>query len=227
MHVITANNLTAPAPSADWMQKLRASMTRLAGPGDPLHSCLYDESWNGRQARHCVYSVGLQTIASQTGLETVRTPLCWRFIAAGHKKMKTAAGCWATHESNGTQAKVTSSFQGAELAEVLASAEHLNELTEVTKYPADNFEVRVLRIPGLCLEAFWLKSAGSGKRDMMVPYGLIMHDTGVIKIGAGATIQQNEAYPVADFLKIASQAARTRLQQYQGQETQERRTAAC
>jgi hypothetical protein len=212
MHVITAKNLTAPAPSPVWMQKLRGSMAHYVGSGDPLHACFYDESWSGRQAWHCVYSVGLHTIASQTGLESVKTPICWRFIAGGHEKMKMAAGCWTTHESSGAQAKVIASFQGKELAEVLACAEHLNQLAEVATYPANKFEVRVLRIPALHIEAFWLKSTGSEKRDLVVPYGLIMHSSGDIKIGAGVTIQ-NKAYPSADFLEIVAQAARNRLRQ--------------
>jgi hypothetical protein len=211
MHVITAKNLTAPAPSADWMQKLKACMAGFAGPGDPLDACSYDESWSGRQAYHCIYSVGLQTIANLKGLESVKAPLCWRFIAGGHKKMNTAAGCWCTHESNGTQAKVMASFQGEELAEVLACTERLNQLTEVAEYRANKYEMRVLRIPALCIEAFWLKSRSSEKRDLMVPYGLILDSPGVIKLGAGATIQQNKTYPVADFLEIVGKAARRRL----------------
>jgi hypothetical protein len=38
-----------------------------------------------------------------------------------------------------------------------------------------------------------------------------MDSPSVIKLGAGATIHQNKAYPKTDFLKIVGQAARKRL----------------
>ena len=210
MRVITAKNLNAPEPSGEWMQKLTTSMAAFAGPSDPIATCLYDKSWGGRQAVHCIYSVGLRTIADPKGLEKYTDkPFCWRFIAGGHKNMTMAAGCLATHALHGPDARVMAAFHGAEMAEVLANTEQLNDLKELTGHPADNYEMRVLRIPALYIEAFWLRCTKKG--DLMVPYGLLLDGKGSIKVGAKGRLTKGKAYPVAEFLKIVGKAARQRL----------------
>jgi hypothetical protein len=210
MNVITAKNLTAPPVSHDWMRRLRTSLDAFAGPGDPIAAALYDENWAGRQAWHAVYSVGLQTILHAKKLDAIDKPLCWRFIAGGHKGIKTADGCWATHELCGLPAKVLATFRNREMAEILADAEQLNILNEVSGHPGDNYELRILRIPALCLEAFWLKSLSAKRCDLIVPYGLVV-DHDLVKLGGGRTLHKNKAYPVAEFLKAVGPAAQQRL----------------
>jgi len=57
------------------------------------------------------------------------------------------------------------------MAEILADSEQLNDLTHLTGHPNDHYELRILRVPGLCLEAFWLKCLRTKKDDLIVPYG--------------------------------------------------------
>jgi hypothetical protein len=209
MHVITCENLKVPKPSNEWLQKLKTSMSAFASPSDPLSACLYDHDWRGRQAVHCLYSVGLKRIIDPRGLEGIEKPFCWRFVAGGHKKMTTAAGCWTTHELHGLEAKVMAAFQGPEMAEMLAHSEQLNQLKELSDHPTEQYDLRVLRIPGLYIEAFWLTCTKRG--DLMVPYGLLPDGKGSIKVGATGRLRINQAYPVAEFLKVVREAARQRL----------------
>jgi hypothetical protein len=117
-----------------------------------------------------------------------------------------------THELNGLPAKVMAALQGREMADILASAEKLNHLKQVSGSPKVDYELRVLRIPGLCVEAFWLKSpAGAEPGDVIVPYGLVLGGTDTIKLFGGGTLKKDQAYPAADFLEIAKDAARKRL----------------
>jgi len=207
MNVITAKNVKALPPSGEWMSKLKASMERFAGPGHPVNAVFYDDNWAGRQSWHCIYSVGLKTIIDVKNLDQVNRPLCWRFIAGGYKSLPTAEGCWMTHELNGIPARVMAMSQSREMAEILADAECLNQLSHISGHPADQYELRILRIPGLNLEAFWLK----GNSDWIVPYGLILEGIDRVKLGAGQTLEKNKAYGVSEFLKLTHDVASKRL----------------
>jgi len=181
-------------------------MKAFAGSGHPLSDCLSEESWPGRQAVHCIYSVGFQHLKDLKDLNSVEKPLAWRFIAGGHKKMKTAAACWSTHESSG-RAKLVCALQAPEMAEILANAELLNNLSELSDHSSHQYELRVLRIPALYLEAFWLKSQSTQTPDWIVPYGLVPDGSDSIKLGAGIRLIKNKAYGVSDFLEIIRNAA--------------------
>jgi hypothetical protein len=209
MEVITAKNLNVPAPSAEYMQQLRRSLAAFAGPRDPLTVALSTMNWPGRQAMHAIYSVGLSTIVDPNGLARVDKPFCWRFLAGGHKTMTTADGCWATHDAYRSPAKVMTTFRGPEAADVLTSAEQLNNLSELTTHPENQYELWVLRIPGLYLEAFWLKSGTAG--DLIVPYGLVTDINNNVAVRGVEPLIKGRAYVVADFQQIVGRAAQQRL----------------
>jgi hypothetical protein len=211
MNVITAKNLASPPPSGRWVENLRKSMADFAAPGDPLTSVFYDDKWVGRQAVHCVYSVGLKTVRELRRLGQIDKPFCWRFIAGGHQTMTSATGCWATHEASGAPPKVMASLQSREMADILACAEMLNDLHELKDRPNDAYDLRVLRIPGLCLEAFWLKCPNDERNDLLVPYGLVLQSANRIKLPGGATLEKNKAYSPEEFLKIIQESAHKRL----------------
>jgi hypothetical protein len=209
MEVITAKNVKVPMPSAEYMRQLRRSLLAFAGPHDPLTIALSTSDWPGRQTTHSIYSVGLTTIIDPKGLDRVDKPFCRRFLAGGHKNMTTAAGCWATHEAYRSPARVMTTFRGPEAADVLTSAEELNNLSELTAHPETQYEPRVLRIPGLYLEAFWLKSAAAG--DLIVPYGLFMDSNDAVHAGREQPLKKGKAYPAADFQQIVGKAAEQQL----------------
>jgi len=211
MEVITAKNLHVPRPSPDWMRKLAASLVSFAGPHDPLLDAIYGKDWPGRNAVQSIYSVGLTSIIEAKSLDHIGKPFCWRFVAGGHKGVTKAAGCWATHESHDSPAKIMATFRGPEMADLLLSAEMLNELNELLSRPQMRFELRVLRIPALYFEAFWLKCP---QGDWVVPYGLLYDGKGLVKLGM-TRLDRNKAYPVADFLKIVKEAAKQRVAAHQ------------
>lgn len=217
MNVITAINLKALTPSAVWMQRLRASLADFAPANSSLITGLLAENWDGPQAVHPIYSVGLQSIMSPTVLSTLDQPICVRFITGGTDPTAQATGCWATPEGQGLPAKIVAAMRGLEATDVLTSTASLNHLSIVTTQPANPYEIRVLRIPGLCVEAFWLKFTGAQAQDAaagdwIVPYGLVMGRANIIKLPGGGTLNKNQAYPASDFLRIAADAAQKRLE---------------
>jgi hypothetical protein len=215
MDVITAINLKAPSPSVVWMKSLRASLAGFAPTGSPLTTGLMDENWPGPQAAHPIYSVGLRHILLPEALDSLDKIFCWRFIA-GDLTAGMAAGCWATAEVDGVPARVIAAIRGAEAADVLSSANALNNLNIVSGQPDNHYDVRVLRVPGLSLEAFWLKftgdtASGGASSDWIVPYGLVVGGASTIKLPGGHTLNKNQAYSVPEFLTIAGEAAQKRL----------------
>jgi hypothetical protein len=207
MNVVTAKNLKAPQPSEVWTKKLRASLSAFAPPNDPRTAGILAENWPGRDVVHCIYSAGLKTIMEPKGLDKLEgKPFCWRFIAAGHSSATMAAGCWAPYELDGVPGKIAAAVESKEMADFLACTEQLNHLQELNTKPRGEYELRVLRVPALNLEAFWLKSQNP-KSDLMVPYGLLVDNQGLIKLCGGGNLKKNKAYPVADFLKTVGAAA--------------------
>jgi hypothetical protein len=206
MNVITATNLTIPKPSQAWTQQMRASLAAFAKPGDSRTAGIGVDNWPGPEAVHCLYSVGLQAIINAKALDAFDSPTVWRYMAGSHENGATAAVCWVTPELHG---KVVATARAAEAADVLASTALLNKLSEVMN-PNNQYEIRVLRVPALCVEAFWLKSTTPGG-DVLVPYGLVQGASNQIKLPGGGRLNKNQAYPVADFLKIATEAAKKRL----------------
>ncbi len=216
MNVITASNLRALAPSAAWMQSLKASLAAFAPTGSPLTAGLLDDNWAGPQIAHPIYSVGLAAIADPNLLAGLEKIFCWRFMAADAVGSPTATGCWATPEIPGVPAKIVAAIRGPEAADALTSTERLNHLNIVTGQPNNTYDIRVLRVPGLCMEVFWLKYTGvapmaGASGDWLVPYGLVISGADTIKLPGGATLNKNQAYTADDFLKIAGVAARNRL----------------
>jgi hypothetical protein len=213
MNVITAINLSALTPSAIWMQKLRASLSAFAAPDSPLITGLLAENWDGPQAVHPIYSVGLKSIMNPNVLASLDQPICVRFITGGLDPTAQATGCWAAPEGQGFPAKVVAAVRGPEFTDILASTAQLNHLSIIADQPGNAFEVRVLRIPALCLEAFWLKYTGNAaSSDWIVPYGLIENGAGLIKLPGKVTLNKNQAYSASEFLTIAATAAQARLE---------------
>jgi hypothetical protein len=211
MDVITARNLNVPKPTAEWTEKLKAALAAFAHPGDPLAG-LWADDWPGRHAVHCLYSVGLRTVIGlkEADLDKLK-PCSWRFIAAGHKSTPTATGCWATYEHDGVPPKIMAAVQAREMADILACAEQLNRLKQIDDYPNHQFELRVFRVPALYLEAFWVKCLTAQCGDMVLPYGLLLDGQNLVKLGAGARLNRNQPYSMAEFLKLVQKAARLRL----------------
>jgi hypothetical protein len=215
MNVIKAKNLKTPGPSIEQMRQLRASLEAFLGPDDPLTASVRTENWPGRTAVHTTYYVGLRTLSQLNKLdESELGPRSWRLLAGGHQTMTTAAGCMATYGGPGSPpVKVLAVTRGPVAAEVLTSTEQLNELSEVRDNPNNEYDLRVLRIPALGTEVFWLKSLSTERDDLVVPYGWIPTGWNLFATGPDGKPNKNLAIPAAEFLGKLAHAAQQRTAQ--------------
>jgi hypothetical protein len=162
---------------------------------------------------HLVYFVGLHTLKDLKKLdESNFGPLTWRFFAGGHKTQKVATGCMATYGGPGfPPLKVMAVTRGSAPAEILGSTEQLNELSEVSGSSNHQYELRVLRMPALGMEAFWLHAESAKLGDLVVPYGSLPDALELPKPSGKGAPQGSHVYPEAAFLKAAAQLAQQRL----------------
>jgi len=211
MNVITKKNLKTPRPSTEWIHRARMSLHGLVGSGSPLINLICDEASPQRHAVHCIWSIGLTTLVNLKGLEDWEPqPVCWRFVAGGHESMTAgAAGCLAIDAAQGVNPRVVAVSQGSEMSGLLRDAELLNTASELKEH---EYELRVLRIPALYLEAFWLRCLGD-HGDWVVPYGLILggNNQEYVKLHGKAKLTKNKPYKASAFLSAVREVARRRL----------------
>ncbi|MBL8296302.1 MAG: hypothetical protein JNN08_30945 [Bryobacterales bacterium] len=108
----------------------------------------------------------------------------WRFVSPNQD----AAADVVAGKSGDQQPRVINLLRYAaddRPLQAVAAVQSLPELNE------SEYELRVLRIPGILLEAFWLVSA-EGNRDLLVPV-----------LTRSSRFKRMNAYPVTEFLKIA------------------------
>jgi hypothetical protein len=166
-------------------QALLAGLPDFANNSDPAAGDLYKADQG-----HEVYVLSLNDLLGGAGLNAVKDA-GWRFISA------TAPGGIGAvaHVSDGPDGTplMRGISYGPEVAAALRAAREVESLPEVA---AQHFELWVLRIPGVLVEAYWLKSS-SGKKDLIVPY-----------LAGTTKLQLMKTYSVAEFLKIVRALAR-------------------
>lgn len=191
----TASNLVPSLPSTGWAQKLRPSLEAFVGPNHPLMALL-DINCPGPHAAHRVYTLGLRDIVDGKRVDDSLNHTSWRFLAGGHKNVSTAGSFQTTPDLS----KVTGVLESPEIAGILNNIQQLNDLPQV-KEPFNNmYELRVLRIPGIYIEAFWLKCMKGPPGDWLVPYGVFLHADGThLKLPGGLKLTRMGPIP-ADIL---------------------------
>jgi hypothetical protein len=112
-----------------------------------------------------VFILPLQNAAEGAGPGAMR-PVGWR-IFAGYDDRNSVLGSLRTNERTGW--KMTSAHYGGRAQSALQAADALNRLDEVK---AHDYELRVLAVPSLSLEAYWLVAREQGVPDLVVPYPL-------------------------------------------------------
>ena len=204
-------NLTLPKPSSSWLANLKVNLTDFAGRDDPLLHVV-EMACPGPSTSHRVYVLGLQEIAAGGGVEKARS-LGWRFLAGGHPGEHQAVGCQTTDDQiAGLPAKVIATSRTQSIADLLNDFTQLVELRQLKADPNHTYELRVLRVAGLYLEAFWLKAPPGAQNDWIVPYGLLWDDKReYIKLPGGVRLNRMEAIRAANFVGKIKDCAQKRL----------------
>jgi hypothetical protein len=110
-----------------------------------------------------VFLLSLKAAAYNTGV--INPPANgWRFLAGnasapilGRVVQIPPAQTW----------KLTGVFFGLRVSDALMATQPLSSLPEVAN---NDYELRVLAVPGLNLEAFWLAAQNAGSPDLIVPF---------------------------------------------------------
>ncbi len=130
-------------------------------------------------------------------------PAGWRLFA-GNQRFKTVLGR-ITQRRDSTEWKLAATYYGDarsgrdRVSDLLEATHLLSQLPEVQN--AD-YEVRVLAVPGLNLETFWLQSLTEGSADLVIPFPAQPNQP--IR-----ELNTAPAYPMAEFLaRIAPLAKR-------------------
>jgi hypothetical protein len=111
-----------------------------------------------------VFVLALNTIAGNANINEA-TPAGWRFFA-GTSPAKTVMGRVSRRQSS-LPWRLTGVYYGDRVYAARQASLALEQLDEVR---AADYEVRVLSIPGLNLEAFWLTAQNPGPADLVVPF---------------------------------------------------------
>jgi hypothetical protein len=110
-----------------------------------------------------VFLLTLNAAASNPGV--INPPADgWRFLA-GHASAPVLARVAQLAPSQNW--KLTGVFFGARVSDAILATQQLHNLPDVAK---NDYELRVLVVPGLNLEAFWLVAQTAGSFDLIVPF---------------------------------------------------------
>jgi len=172
------------------MVALFAHWADFAGPNDPsLNTLLHVHP--EQNSMQVIYALGLQDLVD-SGLTKARK-IGWRFLASSALRQAVAANL------DDEPPKMTALTRGDEIASAIRAAQRVRELSPA-KDPQYEYELRVLKIPGLLIEVFWLKAQNG--EDLVVPYFAVFADElNVMKV-----------LKVGEFLKIVQPMADKRVQ---------------
>lgn len=185
-------SLIEPNPSPAAMLALFARWADFAGPSDPsLNTLLYvhPEQHN----MQVIYALGLQDLM-KCGLSKARK-VGWRFLACSALRQAVAANLAQVDDE---PPQMTALTRGTEIASAIRAAQRVREFAPA-KDTQNEYELRVLKIPGLLIEVFWLKARNGN--DLVVPYFALFCD----QLNVMRVLQLDE------FLNIVKPLAQKRL----------------
>jgi hypothetical protein len=178
--------LKIPPPSKEATQALSA-LADFLRPGDP------SPTDRVRPVGQPFFTVGLEQLAN--GEEILpAAPTGWRFLIRGEYGQAVAAD---VNTRSGVKPKMSSLWRGAQIQKVAEAIDELEKLPEVEK---QDYELRILRIPGLHIEAFWLRSPAGGP-VLVVPF-----------LGLAEELQLMRPYPAEEFRQIVQRMAKQHLE---------------
>jgi hypothetical protein len=116
-----------------------------------------------------VFQLSLNEAANNTG--TINPPSAgWRFFI-GHGVTETVLGRVVQVPPSNTW-KLTGVFYGERVSAALVASQDLVHLPDVA---TNDYELRLLAIPGLNLEVFWLVAQSAGAVDLIIPFPATQH----------------------------------------------------
>lgn len=140
-------------------------------------------------------SVGLRQLVD--GDEVLRAaPAGWRFLLRTERGREGQAVAADVDTRTGNAPKMTGVWRGAPIQQLAQAIDELETLPEVKER---DYELRLLRIPGLHIEAFWLKPQAGGP-DLVVPFRALAKE-----------IQLMHAYSADEFFQIGRRMASEHL----------------
>jgi len=140
-------------------------------------------------------SVGLRQLAD--GDEILRpAPAGWRFLLRSEPGQAEQAIAADVNTRAEGAPKMTGVWRGMQIQKLAQAIDELEALPEVR---AQDYELRILGIPGLHIEAFWLKPEAGGP-DLVVPFRALTKE-----------IQLMRAYPADEFRQISRRMAKDHL----------------
>ena len=139
-----------------------------------------------------VYNLGTRDVLANADLKATARLVSWRYFAANDNQSTAVVG---DVDATATP-RVTGLSYGALALETLKATQALESMPGLS---ATHYEPRLLRIPGLLVEAFWLKTMSPGdEADLVVPYHTLIKE-----------LSPTRLHPVRDFYeKISADAAK-------------------
>jgi hypothetical protein len=135
-----------------------------------------------------IFLLTLNQAVSNTG--PINPPsVGWRFFAGTSPNDTVLVRTIQVSPSNAW--KLAGVFYGARVYQALALSMHLEAFAQAAN---EEYELRLLALPGLNLEAFWLAARTAGTPDLIAPFPQ--------KTGQLIQVLQGDFYPMASFLAL-------------------------
>jgi hypothetical protein len=147
--------VAAPPDSIERYVGSRPEIPTMADLGVSTAELLHDA--------HQIFVLGLADAASATSLSAASSS-GWR-VFAGTAEGPVLMAKVASRQSMGW--KMTAAYYGDRVRAALRAALELDELPQVS---SGDYELRVLTVPALNLDAFWLANQGTAGYDLIVPF---------------------------------------------------------
>jgi hypothetical protein len=119
-----------------------------------------------------IYNLGARDVLANSDLDAAARLLGYRYFAHGDAPEAVVAG---DVDASSTP-QVTALSYGSSVQDTLLAKKRFDEHPDLSDPASANYEPRLLRIPGLYVEAFWLKPLSGGGADSVIPYHTLIPD---------------------------------------------------
>jgi hypothetical protein len=188
--------LTQPPPPAAIQGAFDRQLTSFLRTGDPS-----PDARRGKPPAYQVFTLGLVPLSEGRKLEDNVTSVSWRFLI----NSSSGGGLYATVAARaGEQPKVTGVSRGPKAVIALQANQDLRKLRQADTNE-QKYELRLLTVPGLLTEAFWMKwIPDDAEKDLIVPFF------------TSQKLVPMHAYSIDEFVGIAGPLAQARLRAEEG-----------